>query len=192
MPEKPTQRQKKEKRFALEQFKKEFCPLLMKRLFPVVRWNTPIKGKILPFINVIDRSTEKYIEEKRLVYAGITVLKDLPMFSSLELDGKDKHIDKAIWSLVRFELTASTSIETQKAFTQYEQGKLGIKNIKTGKLANYFKKYLSTGEFKGPEQKYEFPIIKRFFNIEKDGVISFPLIQFGDFDGLVHIVFHTK
>ncbi|MEL7250654.1 MAG: hypothetical protein AAFO03_19660 [Bacteroidota bacterium] len=192
MPEKPTQRQTKEKRFALEQFKKEFCPLLMKRLFPVIRWNIPAQGKILPLINVIDRSTDELIIEKRLVYAGITVLPQLPMFSSLKLEGKDKHIKEAIWNLVRFEFTAGQSIETNRFFNEYEDGELGMEDVQTGTLAAYFEQYLRIRKFAKPEQEHEYPIIKRFFDIKKDRVISLPLIQFGTFDGLVHLIFEES
>ena len=142
MPINPSSQPKIEKRFALEQFKKEFCPLLMKRLFPVIRWNIPAQGKILPLINVIDRSTDEFIAEKRLVYAGITVLPQLPMFSSLDIEGDDKYINEAIWSLVHFEFTAGQSIETNRFFNEYEQGELGMEDVKTSELANYFKKYL--------------------------------------------------
>ena len=58
--------------------------------------------------------------------------------------------------------------------------------------ANTLNEYFNNPEKFTKYQIHEYPILKNYFDIKKDRFVSVPLIQFGEIDGVIHIIYENK
>jgi hypothetical protein len=161
------------------------------------------------FINALPRTHEPGVSitierfgSFPLLYAGTETQKKL-----LIREHKKEHISNILSDA--FDKLNSTEIvfslkEGQtgsKIFTEFVRGELSLEDLQSsamGKLSHYFKpifdreKKVKNPASLGPFMEEEYSIIKEFFNIKKYNYISLPLIQFAEFDGLVHVIYHEK
>ena len=125
-----------------------------------------------------------------LIYAGISALPEL--FGIENFIGDYSEVGKAVEILNQYEIKFIDSIEGGRLYDEFKHGDLGLDDLVIGRLSDYFDSYLERGGFKNEEQSWEFTILNHFFSVEEDYHLSLPLIQFGGFDGVVHIIFEEK
>lgn len=175
-------------RSVIEDFRREFCPQLMDRLYPLVRWITDCEENIVLLINILDRSSPSDIEEQKLTYGGLQ--RQARFFQKDQNNASwKKDIDWKKLSLEEIPLTKAKV--TGDLFKQFRGGGLGMEDIEVGNLSDYFEDAKENGKLVN-EQKLEYAVLNRYFNISKDHFLSLPLIQFGKFDGVVHIIFNES
>jgi hypothetical protein len=125
------------------------------------------------------------------IYIGLEKQRELLNYYTGYRWGKEvedtKSYDEA-WAALRNEVISDKNSEVGNEILQAIQtGKYAINDtLKIGKLKEYFGKPLSVY---ANAQILEKTILSAHFNIEEDLFISLPLISFGEFDGMAHIVF---
>lgn len=147
------------------------------------------------FINSLPRRREQKInrfENVPLIYAGIPKQRELlegPRRKwNPDLDEYWNHLDIT-------DLSSETAVVSSQLFKSLKQGAYRLSDIERvgrGTLSNYFKPILDYKEGDvGPtsRQVAEYHILKEFYDIQNYNYISFPLIQFGEFDGIIHLVY---
>jgi len=92
-------------------------------------------------------------------------------------------------------LTAGSGVVSSKIYGKFKRGEMKLEDIwkeGMGTLTNYF----SPKDEKGNPipyaifQEEERIILSSYFNLEEYRYLSVPLIQFAEFDGVVHIIYH--
>ena len=150
------------------------------------------------FINALPRKENFIIdryENVPLVYAGIPhqreQLEGPPKMWKEELDEHWNHLDAS-------ELNSETAVVSSLLYTQFKEGTYAISDIPTvsmGHLNDYFAPILfpeSTDAEATSRQIAEYHILSAYFNITRGRYLSLPLIQFGEFDGVIHLVYDEK
>ena len=172
-------------RSGIENFKQAFCPQLMNRIYPLIKWMTECDGEILLLLNIYDRSLNA--KAPQLIYGG---LKEQIKFLDIK---PNKEVKRAIESLSGYELPLGGGKVTSILYGEFEEGYLALKDVTVGSLNEYFS---SAGKDEYGnllnEQKFEYQLLVNYFDIGKDSFLSLPLIQFGHFDGVIHIIFQAK
>ncbi|PHN03447.1 hypothetical protein CRP01_27590 [Flavilitoribacter nigricans DSM 23189 = NBRC 102662] len=155
---------------------------MVNRLYPLVKWITDCQNDILLLLNIYDRRPSIFTEQ--LIYGGLAA--QLKFLSK----GSTKEVDRALKEITEFDLPLGAGKVASKLYDEFIRGELGITDLQVGRLKDYFEEARREGQgsLKG-EQALEYPILDHFFDIGKDRYLSFPLIQFGDFDGVVHLIF---
>lgn len=172
----------------------EFYNLLQDRLHMEIETNF-LNERFTLIINALPRKEAMEINRYQgvpLSYAGIPRQREL-------LEGpvrqwKDE-LDEGWNYLDATDLSSSTAVVSSKLYSAFSRGTYNLKDIPEvgmGKLSDYFEGILyPESSFKVPTegQKAEYPILQSYFNIMEDKYLSLPLIQFGEFDGVIHIVY---
>ena len=151
-------------------------------------------------INVVDRTSRENQQKKILMQAGTDRQREL-LENYNHITERDHTLDSH-WEFLKTSYLRKDikELATYELFNQFESSQLGLDSIEVGYLKNYFKEI--SNEF----QKHEYPILSKYFNTTKanhiakerkgkfksDCYISIPLIQFGLFEGVVHIIFRRK
>ena len=167
-----------------------FCNLLMKRIFPLSSWVANATGKVLLFINLIDRNTIEQIKKQILRYGGIEELKNL--LGEEHFIGGNQSLTDKVHELMDYQIPFQAAKESGRLLEQFQDGDLEMEDIQIDQLSNYFSSFLKEAIFDNEGQRHEYPIIDYFFDIVQDYYISLPLIQFGNFDGIISIIFEQK
>ncbi len=141
------------------------------------------KHKFSIILNLVDRGSPENSKKEVLVYAGVDKQRQL-------LDAEDDGLDE--WEkLKEIKLDSSKAAEGSKLFLDFRDNQLSIEEINEIKyLKNYFPP--NPEEIKREGQKSEYPILNRHFKIAEDRYLSLPVIAFGRFEGVAHIVFQEK
>lgn len=194
---------KKRIKFTIPDFNK-FGELLHDRLHTIVYHVEEIETKFTLITNLFDRTPERVAEAEAigledtelLVYAGTQIQRKilekdgLPNIvigkKSKDIDGWRKERDQNWEDLAQSNLTRDNGSETMKYFDLAREGKLSLKDVKTESLAGYFANLDS--DFK----KYEYPIIKDYFDTNKTWFIGIPMMGMGLFQGIVWILFDKR
>lgn len=177
----------------------EFFNLLYNRSHVSVEYF--LSKKFTMFINALPRDHEegKIIKVPRfgdaeLIYAGIEMQKELlglPANPHAELEEAWAYLPQPFKKNKAF--VASRGKEGGAIYDEFKRGKYSLSMIQPKYLSEYFEKQLS-GHSSRPEglhQWQEYVILSSYFpDIENYAYISLPLIQFAEFDGVVHIIFH--
>jgi hypothetical protein len=138
-----------------------------------------------------------------LIYAGISRQRDLlgaPENPSPKLwecwdklsatrKSKMRSNDPSMASPAMGELNTESAPITSQLIDRYQnkQFKLEvIEGLGMGTLTNYF----ATRD--APYQEEEFQVLSAYFDIGQYRYLSVPLIQFSEFDGVVHIIYHQE
>ncbi len=150
------------------------------------------------FINALSRKENIVIdryENVPLVYAGIPhqreQLEGPPKMWKEELDEHWNHLDVS-------ELNSETAVVSSKLYNQFKEGSYAISDIPRvgmGALNDYFAPILypeSSDAEPTTRQISEYHILSAYFNITTGRYLSVPLIQFGEFDGVVHLVYDER
>lgn len=136
------------------------------------------------FINTFPRIEDKELNRsvnplRVFIYAGIERQRDL-------LDPeKDPELDES-WSFLNKTNLAQETINI-RLVDKASKNELALSDIKPGFLEKYFK-----ANPLSENQKREKPILEKFFDTQTDRYLSIPLIQFGEIDGVVHIVYKEE
>lgn len=172
----------------------EFYNLLQDRL------HMEIEGYFLEhsftmFINALPRieaTTITRYQDVPLIYAGIPRQRELLEGSVRNWkDELDEHWD----FLDVTDLNSKTAVVSSQLFKAFYRGdyKLSdIPKVSMGNLADYFEAILypdSSFKIATPRQHAEYHILQSYFNVMEDKYLSIPLIGFGEFDAIIHLVY---
>lgn len=171
-----------------------FYNLLQDRLHMMMSRFGFLHDKFTLLINAFPR--EQTIEIDRfesvvLNYAGIEKQREL-----LEgpKENQNKSLDSYWHTLDKANLRSDTAVVSSELYQQFRDGEHSLDNIiaSSGTLKDYFLLDLPDGQ---RIKKYniwqvcEYHVLNHSFDLLKYRYLSVPLIQFGEFDGVVHIVY---
>ncbi len=150
------------------------------------------------FINALPRDEPMVIDRYQdvpLIYAGVPhqreQLEGPPKMWKEELDEHWNHLDAS-------ELNSESAVVSSLLYAQFKAGTYAIADIPSvsmGQLSDYFASILypeSAEREPTSRQKAEYHILSSYFNIMTGRYLSLPLIQFGEFDGVVHLVYDER
>ncbi len=173
----------------------------------------------MPFtviINALPRNHEEGIrlevplfDDFPLIYAGIERQKKLlglPRLPSPSLETswallndtrkhKLKHRPKSNHEH-NGQLPIEPGFSSSNLFREFSNGNLDLIDIESMGMGNLFDYFISRNK-KGwveqnPYKEAEFQILSSYFKIEDYYFVTIPLIQFAQFDGVVHIIYHKE
>jgi hypothetical protein len=140
----------------------------------------------IPFCLVtvlLDHSPDKVAKgEEVLIYAGTQKQREI-----LEKKGKydDDDTNKA-WAYLETDVEFTREFDDIKTFEYFDSFRTGEMAINTLYEVKYLNNYFSGPS--NPVKDSEKAILKHYFNIEEDVYFAVPLLQFGQFEGVVFIV----
>lgn len=184
-------------RLTIPNFRTAFCNLLQERFHAVIEHFLNLDNDFSLIINLLDRTSQETLESGHFVYAGVQT----------QLEVLQRHLDKnnkidltkevlyAVEFLRKNEFSAEVGAAGGELYNQFKNGSMKLKSIQEGKLINYFGEYSKKTEEEqrqNPGPKYENKLLAAFFNIEEDRFLSLPLIQFANFDGVIHIIYKKR
>ncbi len=170
----------------------EFFYMLQDRLHMIIDLYV-VRGKFTLFVNAYPRKRVVRVERGKelaqgtLGYIGVDRQREL-----LERENPIPEIEQYWNRLNPLHTVSDTPTVSSNVFNRACRNELSEDSIKVGYLRNYFAPILdpeSTDRVLTENQKMEYQILNAHFNVETDHFLSVPLIQFGEFDGVVHIVF---
>ncbi len=178
---------------------KEFLNLLYERIDMQVENILDLKFTI--FINLLPRDHQEgeliqipRFGHNQLIYGGIETQKEL---LGIPIN-PHPHLEEA-WAKLPVSSSADNLLSTNTdkigshIFLKFKLGNFNLSDFRHNKLSSYFERQL-TGQSEdedGPYQWEEFVILSSYFeDLNKYSYISLPLIQFAEFDGVVHIIYH--
>lgn len=174
----------------------EFYNELVDRLYMVLD-QFFLQEKFTILVNALPRDHDegtkiympRYTKNIPLTYGGIPRIREL-----LEEGNYVQELDKD-WNLLKnYRLEAVTSKVSVGLFDEYQELKFELKDIDekgNGELKVYFQPELEPNEGHTPltePQMAEYNILKYHFDLYSYRYLSIPLIQFAEFDGIVHII----
>lgn len=157
------------------------------------------------FINALPRNHEEgtRLEVPRfgefpLIYAGIgrqKLMMGEPLHPSEALESAWKALDSTktyrmspTGELDQTQMSTTKSAVSSALYQGFKTGQFSLKDVALGTLPNYFKKFREGNP--GIFQSEEHTILSAYYNLSQYRYLSVPLIQFGEFDGVVHIIYH--
>lgn len=182
----------------------EFFDLLQDRIHTCVE-NILFQGNsnFTLIINAIprDNSEIQYLERDEspnLIYAGCKKQKQLleynlrERWNIYEINFLNDPVYLDAWeNLSKATILHKYSIESAGDYNAIQTGAYSIKDVmEIAKLSDYFKK--GEGNIYSKEQQWEKTVLSPFFDINHTLYISLPLIGFGEFDGMIHVIFEEK
>lgn len=178
---------KKTPRLNIPNFTNNFCPFLHERAYNVVDHFLELDGQFTLITNIRDRTSQATLDSKVLIYAGVE--KQLELLEKKFNKQPNKAAKESVDALKKYSFPAESGIASKSLYEEFRDGELDMGDVKEDSLSSYFDTYLEGKNFKNEGQKYEYDLLELYFNIQEDKYISIPLIQFGHFDGVVHIVY---
>ena len=176
----------------------EFFDLLQDRLHLVVEGLALEDRPFTIFINTLPREEPTLInryENVPLIYAGIprqrSLLEGARSSWKPELDEYWNYLDVT-------DLRSDTAVVSSQLYREFNLGVYKLEDIPRvgmGRLEEYFNSILhpeATDKEPTPRQVAEYHILRDYFDVYKDEYLSIPLIQFGEFDGICHIVYSSE
>jgi hypothetical protein len=165
---------------AISDFPK-FGNLLYDRYYVLLRHYGILKEKFTLILNLYDYSKEVAERGEIVVYAGVSRQRELLKADKDELNN--------VWnSLEMLHIGTDRAVASKGVIDQFKEGDLGINDIHVQKLEDYFAKPSEWNESK----KLEHPILDKYFDIKNTRFLSLPVIQFGTFAGVAHLIFDIK
>lgn len=172
----------------------DFYDLLQDRMYMVAA-SYIFQQKITLLLNALPRRRAMYInrfENVPLVYAGIPRQREL-------LEGTRATQIKSLDSYWNFldvtDLNSDTAVVSSQLYQSFNMGSYKLDDIQRvgmGRLEDYFAAKLHPErnlQPLTPRQNAEYHILKTHFNVHEDYYLSIPMVQFGEFDGIIHLVF---
>ncbi|MCB0628995.1 MAG: hypothetical protein R2824_09775 [Saprospiraceae bacterium] len=184
---------------------KEFYEALVDRLHMVLD-RFYLEEEFTFFLNALPRNHEvgaqiqvPRFQGVKLIYGGIAKQREL--LEKCEKESRIIELDDA-WNSLDISSNLDLDIEKRLAvssdlYTQFAAGVFSVKDVKAGTMTSYFEKVVKLTDktrdiYPNQEQIREHEILKYFNLIQDYCYFSVPLIQFAEFDGVVHIVLHEK
>ncbi len=173
-----------------------FYNLLQDRLHMMLSRYGFLKDSFTIFVNALPRMKTLVInrfDDVDLIYAGISQQRSLLEGAT----GKSGIAVEQYWqALDQAHLSSETTIVSSTLYQQFRDGQHSLDNIisSSGTLHDYFKMDLPESDrFKSYNswQLYEYHVLSHYFDIDQYHYLSIPLIQFGEFDGIVHIIYSS-
>ncbi len=175
----------------------EFFNLLQDRMHMVIE-RFILQNKFTLFVNTIPRDEARTLnryENVPLIYAGIPRQRE--MMEGPKRQWKQELND--FWNFLDVtHLLSDTAVVSSQLYRAFNMGSYNLKDIPKvgmGRLEDYFEAILfpeSSVKQATPRQEAEYHILKNYFNVIEDSYLSLPLIQFGEFDGIVHLVYKSE
>ena len=147
------------------------------------------------FINALPRKEQTIInrfEQVPLIYGGVRQQRLM-----LEGETPNKKTTKDWEALERMSILSEAGVVSSELFQLFRNGTYGLDNIieSGGTLYDYFQ--LDQPQKKreaayNPGQLNEYNILRHNIDLLSYRYISIPLIQFGEFDGVIHILYSDK
>lgn len=134
--------------------------------------------------------------DAELIYAGLEMQKKLlgpPANPHPDLEAAWDFLPQPVNKNNSF--TASEHKASGAIYNLFKRGEYSLNDINIKPLAPYFEKQLLgySPQEDGPNQEQEYAILSSYFlDLENYAYISLPLIQFAEFDGVVHIIFNQQ
>jgi len=180
----------------------EFHDLLLDRLLGAIHRTLDIEeGDYTMFMVTIPRGQDleinPFLQQEQLIYGGVDAQRRL-----LEL-GTSSKMTAASWDYLKYEqfYTEETYL-TRNTFNELEAGQYSIEDIPvkfSGDLYDYFVDLRDNPpqDFESPAslKEAEYWILREHFYFESrisDKFISLPLIQYLEFDGVLHFIYKRK
>ena len=144
-------------------------------------------------LNAIDRREYTRINrvgDVKLAYVGIHKQREL-----IENWGKAEEDLEKYWKALSSTMLNSQETKVgQGYYADIKTGKFGLSGIQVKSLKGYFENppVPDDGEIAKSGWDCEKAILGAYFDLENDLYVSIPLIGFGDFDGIAHIIFKKK
>ncbi|MGB3547848.1 MAG: hypothetical protein WBA17_12785, partial [Saprospiraceae bacterium] len=158
-----------------------------------------LRNKYTLFMNALPRKRTHFIsryDNVPLIYAGIGRQREL-------LEGRGNtsafpQLDKHWNFLDAADLNSDTAVVSSKLYQSFSQGTFRLVDIikrGSGHMLDYFDSILLPDESKPeptPRQLSEYHILKEHFDLKRTYYTSIPLVLFGEFDGILHIVYDEE
>lgn len=175
----------------------EFAELFHDRLHALTFHIAETKARFTIILTLLNRSQQAYRTNEIInINTGTETQRRILEGFGDDYSKRNLVLDSHWESLKKIVIDRSMqNIETFKYVDDFNAGKLSLKSIKIGKLAEYFKNYHNKGIFDNEVQKHEYHILSPYFNTaanSEDAFISIPIAGFGTFDGVAHIIFTKK
>ncbi len=185
----------------------EFTNLLQGRLHLLLSHYEIVTSKHSLIINMLDRSHPKRIQNHELITAGLDKQRELLNDFGTENEPHWQYLKKIVINKYGEAEENIDDLESPGLFVKLHNHQLDITDIQVGNLCDYFndiplyEKLQKTNYDEKVRKEYpldvlskvaEYHIFKHHFDLNKDKFLSIPLIQFGHFDGLVHILFSAQ
>jgi hypothetical protein len=182
---------------------KEFYEALVDRLHMVLD-RFYLDEDFTFFLNALPRNHEvgtqikvSRFEGVELIYGGIRQQRELLERKSKE--NRVKELDKS-WNTLdveKMDVLQGRMAISPGLYQQFVAGEFRVKDVIAGTMTSYFETVVNLTDknrhlYPNKEQLNEYEILKHFNLIQDYCYLSVPLIQFAEFDGVVHIVLHEK
>ncbi len=158
----------------------KFGNMLYDKLYAIIGMSDILKKKYTILINMYNRGDKKKLQEREVRYLGVDRQKE-----TLEQQNSEKiaeHLEEH-WRFLKDNPVEGGGKIGTSLTEKFEKGKAGIDNLDQGDLVNYFK------TIRNQSQLAEKHIFNEYFTIESDKYISLPLIRFGEYDGILHLIY---
>lgn len=166
----------------------EFANLYHDRIHAVLYFLEDLQGKFTIITNMVDRSLDR--QKEVLIYAGTQMQRQILEEYGDDFESRNQAKDTFWNTLDKAELEPGMpGLETYRFFNNFKEGNLSFKDIRIGLLGDYFE------EIKNVWQAQEEKILEDIFDTSPtstDCYLSVPIIQFGEFEGVAHIIFEKK
>ncbi len=158
-----------------------------------------LRNKYTLFMNALPRKRTRFIsryDNVPLIYAGIGRQREL--LEGRENTGAYAHLDQHWNFLDAADLNSDTAVVSSKLYQSFSQGTFRLVDIAkrgSGHMLDYFDAILQPDPSKPeptPRQLAEYHILKEHFDLSKTYYTSIPLVLFGEFDGILHIVYNEE
>jgi len=165
----------------------DFGNLLNNRLHTILLYLEDINDDLTIFVQLLKNSSfEGKNNFQFLSYAGLDEQKIRLVKNNKRLDLKGEY--HQAWEFLKnTHLGRDTpNVETFPFFEVFKSGDLTLRDIKVERLKDYFS--YSSNKI----QEIEYCILSKHFEIETALYVIFPLISFGEINGLISIIFGKK
>jgi len=169
--------------------KENFFDRLYDRLYTAVERFVFIDNpkKFTLFITALPRDKKMEVSDSNynIAYQGIKKQQEF-LGKSEQTDYLAKH-----WNSLENNSYGVAEMKiSQEVFDEFRH--LNSNEFEKCYVSGTLKKYFIDPEKFTEYQKHEYPILNKYFDITKDRFISVPLIQFGEIDGVIHIIYENS
>lgn len=172
----------------------DFCNLFHDRLHALLLHTEELEEKsFMLHMDLRPRQDLKALESSKTFLAGADSQRKI-LEVDLSLTDKEKKRYDPYWEYLKnkhLEIGVP-GLETYEVLQKIIENKIRLKDIYPQRLKDYFGPNRKKGIFKNEFQRNEYPIFSSLFDIDNDFYISLPLIQFGVFEGIIHVLFKSS
>lgn len=160
----------------------KFYDIFVSRINAVIQHLENYENCVFIFFYVIDRRVGAS-EENIIINVGLDTQLKFLTDRGINVDFKDELIIKSI-SVIK---DNETKLDNNRLAVEFSSGSLSLNDITVARLDDYLNNGLRT-----IQQEAESILLSSIFEIKNSFFVSIPLIQFGDIEGVVHLVFDSN